>query len=207
MRIIWWGPQTRHVRSVPVHMAARNGHAVAPPHTTRCVPSRSRVTQVRQGGQQRRVQIVTRLPLFLHLLSLYSRPHLRLEFTAGVLWRRCKRRWRRHHAPAWLPWSSGGWDQTAEGTSAYSGIRESGTQYKTLATAMGSGESSCWDWDANLRRLLDIQCGSWQRGRGTGKESREYHITRERAAPSASADRYGVHIMFLMTPWTIAHST
>lgn len=46
-------------------MAARNDHAVAPPHTTRCVPSRSRVTQVRQGGQQRRVQIVIHLPLSL----------------------------------------------------------------------------------------------------------------------------------------------
>lgn len=75
MRIIWWGPQTHHVPSVPVHMAARNGHAVAPPHTTRCVPSRSRVTQVRQGGQRSRVQIVTCLPS-LSALSLFILGHI-----------------------------------------------------------------------------------------------------------------------------------
>lgn len=51
-------------------MAARSGHAVVPPHITRCVPSRSRVTQVRQGkATKKRPDSNLPSPLSLFLLS------------------------------------------------------------------------------------------------------------------------------------------
>lgn len=120
--------------------------------------------------------------VFYWIFVIYSRLYLWFKFTFGLLWNgfiwsKWRRRW--NHSAAGLSWSSWGWDQTFKGTFTHSRIGKSSSEYKVIATTVGSWKSAGGNWNANLPRLLLIKSGCWTGCRGTGTQSWKYYITGE----------------------------